>query len=145
MINHFPVFIGITGKRHLSAGSASSEIAERKVRNALGEVFNYIEKMLPDAPKVLLTGAAAGADLIAAQEVLRSNGAQRRRNWLVLAVLPFELALFEQDFEPDEWTMFKEVPRRCAYTQLDSTAIANGRRVLSPVATSRSSRQHDRR
>lgn len=113
MTDAFPLFIGITGKRQLAKNPAQAGDAEQKVRERLAAVFDHIEAMLSDNPKVLLTGAAAGADLLAAEEALGSSGGTPRRNWLVLAVLPFETTLFKQDFKPDEWAKFERVvPRR---------------------------------
>lgn len=109
MTDAFPIFIGITGKRQLADDPAQAAEAEQKVRTRLAAVFDRIETMLPDNPKVLLTGAALGADLLAAEEALGLSGGTPRRNWLVLAVLPFETALFKQDFKSDEWTKFERV------------------------------------
>jgi hypothetical protein len=106
MSEGFPVFIGITGKRKFSEDPQQGAQHEQTVRERLAKVFDYLDRELPNTPKILLTGAAAGADLIAAEEVLFSKsqpGGGLRRNWLVLAVLPFDQRLYEQDFQPEEW------------------------------------------
>src|ERR1700730_2917994 len=107
----FPVFVGITGKREFSENRQIAKELEQQVRGRLSQAFTYIEGQLPDALKILLTGAAVGADLIAAEEVLFSQAVDGlpRKNWLVVAVLPFAENLFQQDFRPDEWERFRRV------------------------------------
>jgi hypothetical protein len=112
MSEAFPVFIGITGKRELSKDSKMATDFERTIRERLASVYNYLERELPNTPKILLTGAAMGADIIAAEEVLFPKYAPLtppRRNWLVLAILPFAKRIFQQDFEPNEWTQFQRI------------------------------------
>lgn len=112
MASVFPVFIGITGKRRLSEAPDRAEAVERSVRARLASVFDHIERLLPHTPKILLTGLAAGADLLAAQEVLKAGPLGKlRSNWLVVAALPFDEALFREDFTPEEWTAYEEVAR----------------------------------
>lgn len=109
----FPVFIGVTGKRHFSDDPTIAKTLERTVSERLAGVFDYIDTLLPATPKVLLTGAALGSDLIAAEEVLGldNGGAPKkpRPNWLVLAVLPFAEELFRQDFKDEEWERYRRV------------------------------------
>lgn len=109
----FPVFIGVTGKRHFSNDALIAKTLERTVSDRLAGVFDYLDTFLPTTPKILLTGAALGADLIAAEEVLglHNGGAakKRRPNWLVLAVLPFAEELFRQDFKDEEWERYRRV------------------------------------
>ncbi|MGH7092987.1 MAG: hypothetical protein ACREFB_05575, partial [Stellaceae bacterium] len=57
--------------------------------------FALLDKRLPAAPKVLLTGLAVGADTIAAELVLG------RPQWLIAAVLPLPRAVYLEDF-PDQ-------------------------------------------
>ena len=109
----FPVFIGVTGKRHFSDDPAIAQTLERTVSERLAGVFDYIDMLLPATPKVLLTGAALGTDLIAAEEVLGldNGGAPKkpRPNWLVLAVLPFAEEMFKEDFKDEEWERYRRV------------------------------------
>jgi hypothetical protein len=106
MTDAFPVFIGVTGKRALAE---SGDNQEQQTRKRLAAAFDYIESRLPDTRKVLLTGAALGADLVAAEEVLRIKDGKPRRNWLVLAALPFVEEWFKEDFEDPEWARYRRV------------------------------------
>jgi hypothetical protein len=90
----FPILIGISGKRTFDAQDAE---ADRATAQALAKrfatLFAALDRDLPQTPKVLLTGAAFGSDLIAAEAALRMGP-----QWAVAAILPFERALFEEDF-----------------------------------------------
>lgn len=100
-----PLFIGITGKR-----AFADDAATRRVRNRLAGAFDRIEDAAPALPKILLTGAATGTDLIAAEEILRPQGGLPRRNWQIICVLPFDRKLFEEDFRtPEEMAAFQLV------------------------------------
>jgi hypothetical protein len=81
-----PVLVGITGKRALGGH-------DDFVRERLKQTFHRLDKELPAAPKVLLSGLAAGTDAIAAELALERN------NWLVAAVLPLPLSLYREDFD----------------------------------------------
>ena len=80
-----PILIGITGKRDLKG-------QDELVRERLRQAFDILDQRLPNAPKVLLSGLAVGADSIAAELVLA------RRNWLIAAVLPMPLETYAHDF-----------------------------------------------
>jgi hypothetical protein len=90
----FPILIGVSGKRNFDKNDPG---ADRAVAQALAArfaaLFAALDQDLPQTPKVLLTGAAFGCDLIAAEAAL-ARGPQ----WAVTAILPFERALFEEDF-----------------------------------------------
>ncbi|HVC53971.1 MAG TPA: hypothetical protein VND87_18270 [Stellaceae bacterium] len=88
MTQNVPVLIAISGKRNLKDQEAA-------VRRALVRAFTLLDKRLTTAPKVLLTGLAAGADTIAAELVLG------RPQWLIAAVLPLPRAVYLEDF-PDQ-------------------------------------------
>ncbi len=106
----FPVFVGITGKRKLSDRPDQAKELDERVRRHLASVFDHLDRALPGTLKVLLTGAAAGTDLLAAEEILAPGSAGApRKDWLVLAALPFEKALFKQDFSADQWPGFERV------------------------------------
>jgi hypothetical protein len=91
----FPMLIGITGKRIFDATSAvADERVDASVGHRIATVFEAIERNFPHTPKVVVTGAAFGADLIAAEAALRMG-----EHWAVAAILPFERSLFEEDFE----------------------------------------------
>jgi hypothetical protein len=80
-----PIMIGITGKRDLLG-------KDDAIRGALGSCFDLLDSKLPASRKLLLTGLAAGADTIAAQLA-------QERGWKIIAVLPFDLDLYAQDFD----------------------------------------------
>ena len=92
----YPILIGISGKRFFDKNDPE---ADARVAQALADrfrsVFAALDQDLPHTPKVLLTGAAAGADLIAAEAALEMGP-----HWAVAAILPFDRALFEDDFRP---------------------------------------------
>jgi hypothetical protein len=81
-----PVLVGITGKRTLDGH-------DDFIRERLKQTFDRLDKELQAAPKVLLSGLAAGTDTIAAKLVLE------RDSWLVAAVLPLPLPLYREDFD----------------------------------------------
>lgn len=112
MSETFPVFIGLTGKRAFSDDPTKAEALAGRVRERLAAVCDYFDRYLPSTPKILLTGAAAGSDLMIAEEVLslsEASGGKPRPNWLVVAVLPFAESLFQEDFTPDQWEQYRRV------------------------------------
>jgi hypothetical protein len=144
MSDAFPVFVGITGKREFSREPETAQVLENKVRERLKVVFDYVDDFLPLTPKILLTGGAAGADLIAAEEVLgladnRQDG-KPRQNWLVAVVLPFEQDLFEKDFTPEQWPKYLRVIRdeRTRVSVLPPLLSADGRPVQAADVQRRS-------
>jgi hypothetical protein len=86
MTERVPILVGITGKRDLKGQDES-------VRDRLRTAFDTLDRETPNAPKVLLSGMAIGADTIAAELALA------RRDWLVAAVLPFDAETFFEDFD----------------------------------------------
>jgi hypothetical protein len=91
----YPILIGISGKRIFDKNvEADCAIADALVER-FRALFEAIEKKLPKTPKIVLTGAGLGTDLIAAETALQIG-----RNWSVAAVLPFDRVLFEEDFHP---------------------------------------------
>jgi hypothetical protein len=121
----FPILIGITGKRNFAADPAENAKIRAQVRHRLAESFAYINRKLPYAPKVLLTGGAYGSDLLAAEAALAAGN-----EWSVALVLPYMAKLFEYDFildtngpvyHPDHATL-------CAL--LSAATRGPGRRVI---------------
>jgi uncharacterized protein with PQ loop repeat len=88
--------IGISGKRIFDHTNAQADCA---IAEALADrfrtLFEGLDRDLPGTPKIVLTGAAFGADLIAAEMALQIG-----QDWAVVAVLPFDRVLFEEDFHP---------------------------------------------
>ena len=71
-----PILVGLSGKRDLGGQDAAAAAA-------LDTAFDRIDAAFPHAPKVLVTGLAAGADMLATEIALR------RRAWRGFALLPF--------------------------------------------------------
>ena len=86
MAERVPILIGITGKRDLKG-------QDNAVRERLRLAFETLDREAPNAPKVLLSGMAVGADTIAAELALA------RQNWLVAAVLPLDAETYFDDFD----------------------------------------------
>jgi len=107
--HQIPVFMGITGKRVLHDDPAENERLAQVVRARIDKVLDRLDQELPRVTKILLTGGAAGVDLIAARRVLGLDGARPRPDWFVTVVLPFAKDLFREDFEADEWELLEEV------------------------------------
>jgi len=108
-----PILVGVTGKRDLKG-------EDDYVRQRLAQAFDILDRQVPDAPKVLLTGMAIGADLIAAELAVA------RPNWLVAAVLPMALDLYLED-----WTELAAEP--CG----GSAAAATARERLAALLQQR--------
>ena len=69
-----PLLIGISGKRMFDAkdGDEDRRLAD-DVWRRLDRVFTRLDEAFPSTPKILLTGAAFGADLLAAEAALARN------------------------------------------------------------------------
>jgi hypothetical protein len=80
-----PLVVGISGKRNLRG-------RDDAVRTALTALFDRIDEQYTHTDKILLTGLAEGADMLAAEAALG------RPQWRVVATLPLEAALFSEDF-----------------------------------------------
>jgi hypothetical protein len=94
-MRRFPILIGISGKRIFDENPTTDRALEAALAVRFRVLFAALDTALPDTPKVVLTGAALGADLIAAEAALQAGD-----NWAVAAVLPFGRALFAEDFDP---------------------------------------------
>lgn len=73
-----PILVGLSGKRDLGG-------REEDVRRALGRAIDAIDEAFPDTPKVLVSGLAEGADMLATEVALQ------RRSWRAMALLPMPL------------------------------------------------------
>ncbi len=94
-VERYPILIGISGKRTFDETSPQADRAMAEAIAArLQTLFEALDRDLPQTPKIVLMGAAFGADLIAAEAAL-----QMGPDWAVAAILPFERALFVEDFE----------------------------------------------
>src|SRR5688572_21904965 len=96
-----PLLIGVSGKRKFDDSDPNNDsiIAER-ARERFKTIFAKLDEDYPDTPKIVLMGAAFGADLIAAHAALEryDNGST---GWAVVALLPFEQDEFWKDFDQD--------------------------------------------
>jgi len=103
-LERYPILIGISGKRIFNKTDAAADhAAADALAKRFRAVFEALDRDLPQTPKIVVTGAAFGTDLVAAEAALGMG-----RNWAVAAVLPFDRALFEEDFaappdQPPPW------------------------------------------
>src|SRR6516225_5728773 len=71
-LRRYPILIGISGKRIFDKTSVQGDCA---IAEALADrfrtLFEALEQDLPETPKVVLTGAAFGTDLFAAETALQ--------------------------------------------------------------------------
>src|SRR5260221_7723942 len=85
-VQRYPILIGVSGKRNFDKTSVEADCA---IAAALADrfriLFEALDRDLPATPKVVLTGAAFGTDLIAAETALQMGD-----NWAVAALLPFD-------------------------------------------------------
>ena len=95
-LQRYPILIGISGKRIFDKTNVKGDCA---IAEALADrfrtLFEALDQDLPETPKIVLTGAACGTDLIAAETALQIGP-----NWAVAVVLPFDRVLFDEDFHP---------------------------------------------
>jgi hypothetical protein len=97
-MQRYPILIGVSGKRIFDKTDVKADCA---IADALAKRFRTLfealdlDRNLSETPKIVLTGAAFGTDLIAAKTAL-----QMGRNWAVAAILPFDRVFFEEDFHP---------------------------------------------
>ena len=93
-----PLLIGVTGSRFFDRfDPVADRVAAAIFAQRMSACLAYFDHHFPQCPKVLLCGAAFGVDLVAAQAAL-----ERGCHWSVAALLPFERALFQEDFAADE-------------------------------------------
>ncbi|HEY5096181.1 MAG TPA: DUF4231 domain-containing protein [Candidatus Eremiobacteraceae bacterium] len=95
-----PLVVGVTGHRDLPAD------AEAPLRKRFGEVLTRLKQRHPSMELLVLSGLAAGADLIAAEEAIE-------RGHPVLGCLPMPQPEYEKDFTPAELERFRRVLPRC--------------------------------
>lgn len=128
-----PILIGITGRRFFNVSDPdqdqrSAAAIERRIAGCL----EHLDVQFPDTPKILLTGAALGTDLLAARCALKrpstwsrfehpgacgiltlrptAAASARPPAWRVAAILPFPREEFEKDFLLDRATWPSRAP-----------------------------------
>ncbi len=104
-----PIVIGVTGHRDLMAKDLPA------LRGAILGVLERFTRDYPNSPRVLLTGLAEGADLLAAHCVLDFNDTcAPSRTWVMHAVLAAPADEFEEDFDTVEGKAdFRSTLGRC--------------------------------
>jgi len=105
--------VGVTGHRDIAADD------EPRLRAAFGGILERIGRMCPHTPLLVLSGLAAGADSLAAEEAMA-------RNIPVMACLPMPVEEYERDFSPDELARFRTLLAACARVTLASPRRQNG-------------------
>jgi len=129
---HIPVFLGVSGKRTLDPDPARSRQLTAVVERRFDAVLDHLDKKFSGVVKVLLSGGAAGVDLLAARRVLGLDGAAPRPDWLVTLVLPFEPKLFREDFaDAAEWGRLEEI---IDHPRVRHTILPRLRTALAPPA-----------
>jgi hypothetical protein len=105
--------IGVTGHRDVAAAD------EAPLRAAFGRVIDELSRACPHTPLLVLSGLAAGADAVAAEEAIA-------RNIPVMAVLPMPVAEYERDFSPDQLARFHTLLQASARVVVASQVRENG-------------------
>jgi hypothetical protein len=96
-----PFVVGVTGHRDPPAD------AEAQLRERFGEILDRLQAQHPTMRLLVLSGLAAGADLLAAEEALE-------RGVAVLGCLPMPQAKYENDFAPEDLERFRRLLPRCS-------------------------------
>jgi hypothetical protein len=89
MAETLPILVGLTGKRNLLG-------QEDRLRASLDAIFQALDTAFPFSPKVLVTGLADGADMLATELVLVRSG------WLAYGLLPRPLEQFRETMTDEE-------------------------------------------
>jgi hypothetical protein len=93
-MQRYPLLIGISGKRIFDEDVQTDRAIAIDLAARFRKLFDALDQEFPETPKVILTGAAFGTDLIAAETAFQVG-----RNWAVAAILPFDRVLFAEDFD----------------------------------------------
>jgi Protein of unknown function (DUF4231) len=105
--------VGVTGHRDIAGDD------EPPLRAAFGGILERLGRTCPHTPLLVLSGLAAGADSLAAEEALA-------RNIPVMACLPMPVAEYEKDFSPEELALFRKLLAACARVTVTSPTRQNG-------------------
>lgn len=101
-----PLIIGVTGHRQIDPAY------ELQVRSAFVSVLADVQAKYPHCPLVVLTGLAAGADSIAAEEALA-------RRLPIVACLAFPPEVYERDFAGEELDRFRRLLASAARVRVE--------------------------
>lgn len=126
-----PLIVGVTGKRNLAG-------REAETASTFARLFAELDRRLPHTPKLLLSSLAEGADTVAAEAALK------RPDWSVLAPLPFEMAVYEDDFSGEALARLRGLAAHPKVMVRPLTALrrARGERRYTPSELMRAEGQH---
>lgn len=96
LTDRLSLVVGVTGHRDIAADD------EAPLRAAFGRILERLSRQSPHTPLLVLSGLAAGADSLAAEEALA-------RNIPVFACLPMPVEEYEKDFSPQDLTRFRRL------------------------------------
>jgi hypothetical protein len=113
LTDRLSLVVGVTGHRDIA------DADEAPLRNAFGNVLRELSTTCPHTPLVVLSGLAAGADSLAAEEAIAQNIP-------VIACLPMPVAEYERDFLPTELARFRSLLASCARVTVTSAERQNG-------------------
>ena len=105
--------VGVTGHRDIAADD------EAPLRAAFVSVLERLARSSPHTPLLVLSGLAAGADSLAAEEAMA-------RGIPVMACLPMPVGEYEKDFSPAESARFRALLATCSRVTVTSPARENG-------------------
>ncbi len=107
-VDRIPLVVGVTGHRNIAAAD------EEPLRATFSRMLEQLKKDYPATPILVLSGLAAGADVLAAEEALAQSIP-------VIACLPMPVEMYEEDFSHSERARFRKVLARCARTTIVAT------------------------
>jgi len=105
--------VGVTGHRDIAADN------EAPLRAAFRRILEHLRQICPHTPQLVLSGLAAGADSLAAEEAMA-------RDIPVIACLPMPKEEYEKDFSPEELDRFHGLYKRCARIIVTSPGREHG-------------------
>jgi hypothetical protein len=105
--------VGVTGHRDIASED------EAPLRAAFANLLDRLELTCPHTPLVVLSGLAAGADTLAAEEAIAHDIP-------VLACLPMPQGEYEKDFSPSELERFRALLAACARVTVTSQVREHG-------------------
>ncbi len=105
--------VGVTGHRDIAKED------EAPLRVTFGNVLSELERTCPHTPLLVLSGLAAGADSLAAEEAIA-------RGIPVIACLPMPVEEYEHDFSHEDLARFRSLLAACARVTVTSHKRENG-------------------
>lgn len=119
LTDRLSIVVGVTGHRDIAPDD------EGPLRAAFGRILERLSSQSPNTPLLVLSGLAAGADSLAAEEALA-------RNIPVFACLPMPVDEYEKDFSPQQLVRFRGLLAASA-----RVTVTSPRREHGYVATGR--------